>query len=46
MCRQEKEICQKPEALRGVPHECSSEQIKICHGDAKEHPCDEKAEEE
>ena len=31
--------CQKPKALKGKPEECSPEQIKMCHGDAKRHPC-------
>jgi len=35
----EKSGCQKPGALKGKPEDCSPEQIKQCHGDAKEHPC-------
>lgn len=31
--------CQKPEELKGKPEECSSEQIKKCHGDVQDHPC-------
>lgn len=31
--------CQHPEKLNGTPVECSLEQIKACHGDAKDHPC-------
>ncbi len=31
--------CQHPEKLKGKPEECSSEQIKACHGDAKDHSC-------
>lgn len=38
MCEQDK-CCQKPEQLRGKPQECSPEQIKLCHGDVKGHPC-------
>ncbi len=34
-----KENCQKPERLKGVPGECSQEQIRECHGDTKKHPC-------
>jgi len=34
-----KERCQKPKALRGRPQDCSPEQIRKCHGDAKKHPC-------
>ena len=33
--------CQYPEKLKGKPEECSPEQIKECHGDTKEHPCEE-----
>ena len=38
MC-EKKQGCQKPEVLKGNPQECSPEQIKECHGDAKHHPC-------
>jgi len=38
MCRGAN-CCQKPENLKGKPEDCSPEQIKKCHGDAKEHPC-------
>lgn len=47
--KREKEVimmgkeCQKPEKLKGKPGECSSEQIKECHGD-EGHPCCEKEE--
>jgi len=33
------DCCQKPDQLKGKPEECSPEQIKACHGDAKDHPC-------
>ena len=39
MCSNEKKCCQKPENLKGCPHDCSPEQIRQCHGDAKDHPC-------
>jgi hypothetical protein len=32
--------CEKPEKLVGKPEECTSEQIKECHGNVKDHPCD------
>jgi hypothetical protein len=32
-------VCEHPEKLKGKPGECSPEQIKECHGEAKEHPC-------
>ena len=32
--------CQKPENLVGKPGECTPEQIRKCHGDSGEHPCD------
>ena len=38
MC-EDKKGCQKPETLEGKAEECSAEQIRKCHGDAKEHPC-------
>lgn len=28
-----KERCEHPERLKGKPEECTSEQIKKCHGD-------------
>jgi len=34
-----KKKCQKPNALKGKPEDCSPEQIEKCHGDVKEHPC-------
>ena len=41
MC-EEKSKCERPEELEKRPEECSPEQIKNCHGDVKEHPCEEK----
>lgn len=38
MCKKG-ECCQKPEKLVGKPQDCTPEQIKECHGDAKKHPC-------
>lgn len=32
--------CQKPEELKGKPEECTPEQIRKCHGDVQEHPCE------
>jgi len=37
-----KQTCEHPERLKGQPGQCSAEQIKECHGDAKAHPCDKK----
>lgn len=34
-----KKGCQKPDELKGKPSECSPEQVKKCHGDAKDHAC-------
>lgn len=39
-----KGCCEHPEKLEGRPEECSPEQIKECHGETKEHPCEEEAE--
>jgi hypothetical protein len=38
MCDPEKK-CEKPENLKTKPEECTPEQIKKCHGEAKGHPC-------
>jgi ArsR family transcriptional regulator len=42
MCGQ-KSKCQKPENLKGKPEECTPEQIKKCHGDVRNHPCETKS---
>ena len=34
--------CEKPENLKGKPQECSPDQVRKCHGDAKTHPCTSK----
>jgi len=34
------DCCQQPHKLKGKPEECTPEQIKACHGDAKDHPCE------
>jgi len=34
----------KAENLKMKPEECTPQQIKECHGDTKEHPCEEKKE--
>ena len=40
MCEKGKTGCQRPDQLKGKdPKECSPEQIRKCHGDAKDHPC-------
>ena len=44
MCKKNA-CCQKPEELKDKPEACGPEQIKKCHGDAAEHPCETKAEE-
>ena len=31
--------CLKPDKLRDSPEKCTPEQIKECHGEAKEHAC-------
>jgi ArsR family transcriptional regulator, arsenate/arsenite/antimonite-responsive transcriptional repressor len=33
--------CQQPEKLKGKPGDCSPEQIRECHGDVENHPCEE-----
>jgi len=39
-----KSECKKPEKLKGKPEECTSEQIKECHGEEAKHPCVEEKE--
>jgi hypothetical protein len=36
--------CKNPEKLQGKPSDCTPEQIRECHGEAGDHPCEEKAE--
>jgi hypothetical protein len=38
MC-DEKKCCERPGHLKSMPRECTAEQVKVCHGDAKMHPC-------
>jgi len=33
------ECCQQPQKLKKEPKDCTSEQIKECHGDENNHPC-------
>ncbi len=35
-----KNCCEQPEKLKIKPEACTPEQIKECHGDEKEHPCE------
>jgi ArsR family transcriptional regulator, arsenate/arsenite/antimonite-responsive transcriptional repressor len=39
-----KNCCQQPDKLKTKPGECTPEQIKECHGDDKEHSCENKKE--
>ncbi len=34
-----KPCCERPEKLKGRPDECTPQQIRECHGEAKGHPC-------
>lgn len=34
------DCCQQPEKLKGTSGDCTPKQIKECHGDTKEHPCE------
>lgn len=38
MCEGKKR-CERPKEMKGDPAKCSPEQIRKCHGDAKEHLC-------
>ncbi len=31
--------CRKPKELKGKPEECSTKQVKKCHGGVDTHPC-------
>jgi hypothetical protein len=43
MCQSKREKgCEHPEKLKGKPGQCSPEQIKECHGEIAEHPCEAK----
>ena len=44
-CKKNKDArCEKPENLKDKPEECTPQQIRECHGDAKKHSCTTKAE--
>lgn len=36
--------CERPEKLKESPGKCTPEQIKECHGDVQDHPCESKTE--
>ncbi|MBW1999718.1 MAG: winged helix-turn-helix transcriptional regulator [Deltaproteobacteria bacterium] len=36
--------CERPDKLKDSSEKCTPEQIRQCHGDTKEHPCEEKKE--
>ncbi len=38
--------CRKPENMKQTGGNCSPEQIRICHGNSTEHPCEKKEEEQ
>ena len=37
-----KKVCEHPDKLKGKPEECTPEQIEVCHGQTKQHPCVQK----
>lgn len=39
-----KNCCEQPDKLKTKPGQCTPEQIKECHGEAKEHSCENKKE--
>jgi len=41
MCcgKDSKQGCRKPENMKGRRGECTSEQVRKCHGSAGKHPC-------
>jgi len=38
-CKKKDQGCRNPENLKGKPEDCTPEQIRKCHGDARDHPC-------
>ena len=45
-CCDPKSQCTHPEKLEGDPGECTPEQIRECHGEVTEHPCESEEREE
>ncbi|HON84770.1 MAG TPA: metalloregulator ArsR/SmtB family transcription factor [Syntrophorhabdaceae bacterium] len=41
-----KACCMNPDKLKDKPEKCTSEQIKECHGETTDHPCEKQKEEE
>ncbi len=39
MSADKKQGCRKPDNLKSKPGDCTGDQIKTCHGDAKAHAC-------
>lgn len=39
-----KPCCERPDRLKGKPADCTPAQIRECHGDVKDHPCERKGE--
>ena len=37
-CDDKKQDCQKLENLKGKPKDCSPQQVRECHDEAKKHP--------
>jgi hypothetical protein len=35
-----KSCCEQPQKLKDKPEACTPEQIRECHGDVKNHPCE------
>ena len=42
-CDDKKKGCRKPEDLKTKPEDCSDEQIRECHGETGNHPCEAKS---
>jgi ArsR family transcriptional regulator len=40
-----KSCCEQPQKLKDKPEACTPEQIRECHGDVKNHPCEEEKKE-
>ncbi|MHC4480871.1 MAG: hypothetical protein ACYS1C_07885 [Planctomycetota bacterium] len=46
MCKKQARKCRRKENPEARPQECSTEQVRECHGDGAEHPCEGAAEDE
>jgi hypothetical protein len=46
MCDRRQCCCRNEDELKGRPEDCTPEQIRKCHGDEQEHPCEKSDDEQ